>query len=46
MNTEALKNETIAFALATGLAPLGDCRELDREVERRARRLRRQRGAK
>lgn len=46
MNIETLKDESIAFALATGLAPLGDTRSLDRELERRARRLRRERGAK
>ncbi|MGE8141738.1 hypothetical protein ACQKOE_07170 [Novosphingobium sp. NPDC080210] len=40
MNVEALKNESVAYALAAGLVDLGSSRDLDREIERAARRQR------
>lgn len=40
MITENLKNESIAYALAAGMIDIGSSRDLDRDLERRARRQR------
>lgn len=43
MNSEHLKSESIAYALAAGMVSFGSARDQDRDIERAARRARRER---
>jgi hypothetical protein len=40
MKNEPWRDESIAFALATGIAPIATIDEMDRDVERASRRAR------